>query len=112
PGQGIPNLVYFNTLPIHHDGDYRDALAAFLAEGRGGIKTTNGQWIDSICYFTMAGEAYYQLGNLPAALASYNSALKLYVSYSDWMMRVQFPLAIQPALPGQIRATPWGQSKR
>ncbi|MBI3838798.1 MAG: tetratricopeptide repeat protein, partial [Planctomycetia bacterium] len=112
PGDGVPSRIYFNTFPLYFDGDYRNALSAFLSEGRGGIKTATSQWIDSICYFTMAGESYYQMGNLPAALDSYNSALKLYVAFSDWMMRVQFPLVIPPAITGTVRATPWGQSKR
>ncbi|HEV3137555.1 MAG TPA: hypothetical protein VGZ26_06615, partial [Pirellulales bacterium] len=109
---GVPSQIYFNTFPLYYDGDYRNALGAFMAEGRGGIKTATSGWVDSICYFTMAGESYYHLGNLPAALDSYNSALKLYVAYSDWMMRVQFPLVVSPAMVGAIRATPWGQSKR
>jgi hypothetical protein len=97
---------------LYYDGNYRDALAAFLNQGRAGIKTPVSRWIDSICYFTMAGECYYELGQLPAALDSYDSALKLYVAYSDWMMRVQFPPSILPATSGAIRAAPWGQSKR
>ena len=36
-------------------------------------------------------------GNCRRRLASYDAALKLYVAYSDWMMRVQFPQAIMPA---------------
>jgi tetratricopeptide (TPR) repeat protein len=112
PGDSVPSRVYFNTFPAYFDGNYRNALAAFLAEGRGAIRSPASPWIDSICYYTMAGECYYQLGQLPAALDSYNSALKLYVAYSGWMMRVQFPPAIMPANLGAIRAAPWGQSKR
>jgi hypothetical protein len=112
PGQSVPARSYLNTLPLHYDMQYRDALGAFLNESRSGIKTTTSQWIDSICYFTMAGESYYELGQMPQALESYTAALKLYVAYSDWMMRVQFPPAINPATSGVVRATPWGQSKR
>lgn len=111
PGDSIPSRIYFNTFPLYFDGEYRNALAAFLAESRGGIRSVNSRWIDSICYFTMAGECYYQLGQLPAALDSYNSALKLYIAYSDWMMRVQFPPSVT-ATVGATRAAPWGQSKR
>ena len=77
PGESVPRRVYFNALPIYHDGDYRNALGAFLHEERGGIKTANSLWIDSICYSTMAGECYYQLGQLPDALKQYDAALKL-----------------------------------
>src|SRR5262245_58467018 len=88
PGDTVPTRGYFTALPLYFDGDYRAAQPAFL--NAGAIKSPGGRWIDSICYFTMAGECHYQLGQLPAALESYNSALKLYVAYSDWLMRVQF----------------------
>ncbi len=110
-GDNIPSHAYFNTLPLYHDGDYRAARAAFLAESRGGLRSVGGGWIDGICYYTMAGECHYQLGQMQAALDSYNAALKVFVAYSNWMMRVQFPQAILPAT-GAVRATPWGQSKR
>jgi tetratricopeptide (TPR) repeat protein len=112
PGDGVPSRVYFNTFPLFFDGEFRNALGAFQAESRGSIHSPTSRWIDSICYFTMMGECYYQLGQLPAALDSYNSALKLYVAYSNWMMRVQFPPVIMPATVGAIRVAPWGQSKR
>ncbi|HEX3726838.1 MAG TPA: hypothetical protein VHV08_11375, partial [Pirellulales bacterium] len=106
PGQGVPSRIFLNTLALHYDGDYRSALNAFLSEASSSsIKTTTLQgttlrWIDSICYLTMAGESYYELGQLPQALASYDAALKLYVAYSDWMLRVQFPSNIAPAQVG------------
>jgi len=106
----IPSHAYFNALPAYYDGDYQNALNVFLNESRAS-KTPAGPWIDAICYYTMAGECYYQLGQLPAALDSYNAALKLYLAYSPWMMRVQFPASIGPAAVGS-RAAPWGQSKR
>jgi len=110
PGDSVPSRLYINTLPLYADGEYRAALGGFVSQG--GIKTASSRWIDSICYFTMAGECYYQLGQLKEALGAYNSALQLYVAYPDWMMRVQFPQAIGPATAGVVRATPWGQSKR
>ena len=61
-----PGVVLFVNSD-HVDGDYRAALAGFLNETRAGIKTPGSRWIDSICYLTMAGESYYQLGQLPAA---------------------------------------------
>ncbi len=113
PGVGgqIPSQVYFAALPAFYDGNYRDTLGVFLNEGRNGLKTANSQWIDAICAYTMAGECYHQLGQPLAALQQYDAALKLYVAYSDWMMRVQFPPTVTAA-GNPVRATPWGQSKR
>ncbi len=112
PGDTVPTRPYFLTLVVYNDGDYRNALAGFLSEQRGSIKYASFRWIDSICYYTMAGEAYYQLGQLAPALASYDAALKLYLANANWMMRVQFPAAILPTTVGNLRAAPWGQSRR
>ncbi len=106
PGDTLPTRFYFTTLPLQYDGDYRSALAGFLSEERGAIKFGTSLWIDSICFYTMAGEAYYQLGQLTQALASYDTALKLYLDNTNWMMRVQFPAAIIPATVGTLRARP------
>lgn len=107
----IPSTKYFTTFGTFYDGDYHDAVVSYLDEQRGSIKTANSRWIDSICYYTQAGECYYHMGQLPQALAQYTRALEMYCSYSDWMMRVQFPSAIRPsAMVGNM--TPWGQSRR
>jgi hypothetical protein len=110
-GGRVPSPLYFNALPVYYDGHYRDALGAFVNAGRNSIKNANRQWIDSIPYFAMSGECYYQMGQPQQALEQYNAALKLFVAHSNWMMRVQFPPAIAPAA-NPVRVTPWGQSKR
>ena len=68
-----------------------------------GIKTVQARWLDSIAYYTMVGEAYYRLGKYPEAMENYNSALRLYIQYADFMLRVQFPPEIQSGgrLPGE-----------
>lgn len=112
-GQGIPSIGYQATFRAYHEGEYRDALKSFTREGRGSIKNVQSRWIDAICYDTMAGECYYQMGQLPDALACYTSAVRLYVAFSDWMLRVQFPPTIRPATQSRVRERPtWGQSKR
>ncbi len=111
PAGQVPSQIYFTGLPTFYNGDYTDSLALFLGQTRNSVKTANSQWIDAIPYFTMAGECYFQLGQTQAALNQYDAALKLFVAYSDWMMRVQFPPAVAPAM-GAVQATPWGQSKR
>src|SRR5262249_32722957 len=75
PGDTVPSRRYFNLAPMFSEGDYRAALAAYAAETRSGIKIPGSSWIDSICYLTMAGECYYQLGQLKPALDSYDAAL-------------------------------------
>ena len=56
PGQTLPSQGYFATFGAYYDGNYRAALTSFVGQSQGGIRTASSQWIDSICYFTMAGE--------------------------------------------------------
>jgi tetratricopeptide (TPR) repeat protein len=108
----VPSQRYFNAFGLFYEGDYRDALDIFQDEGRGGIKTAQSRWIDSICYHTMTGECYYQVGNLAAALEHFTQALKLYSAFGDWMIRVQFPPGIQPQGLGARPVVPWGATRR
>lgn len=110
-GQGIPTATYHGTFYTFYDGDYKDALDLFKSELRGGIKTAQSRWIDSICYNTMVAECYYHTGNLDKALEHYTAALTLYLAFPDWMMRVQFPPAIRPA-QAHAQRIPWGVSAR
>ena len=96
-----------------YDGEYLDALKGFESESRSSIKTVQSRWIDSICYETMCGECYFQMGRLDAALQRYTNALELYRRFPDWMIKVQFSSpTIRPAFAGARKAVPWGQSSR
>ena len=108
-GRQIPSLSYKLVFPSLWDGDYQVALRGFQEECRMAIKTTQGFWIDSICYQTMVGECYFRTGDLGRALDCYTAAVRLYLAFPDWMRCVNFP-AIRP-LNAQ-RATPWGVSTR
>lgn len=110
-GRSIPSDSYWATMNVYYAGEYKDALDGFLAEGRGAIKTANARWLDSICYHTMAAECYYQQGDMNKALEYYTAALKLYVQYADWMIRVQFE-AIRPPAASTLKRVPWGASAR
>ncbi len=108
--RNIPSLGYHAAFLDYYDGEYKDALKDFQYEGRGAIKTPQSRWIDSICYETMVGECYYQMGHLSRALEHYTAAVKLYVAFSDWMIRVKFPTTIRQAST-RVRI-PWGASLR
>ena len=51
-------------------------------------------------------------GRVGQALDAYTDALRLYVMYPDWMMRMNFSPNIRPAGAGSRKAVPWGVSKR
>jgi CHAT domain-containing protein len=109
-----PTALYWGYLNEYYDGAFRGSLADFLNEAQtGSIKAGAVRWIDSICYHTMAGDSYYQLGKYGPALDQYTIALNLYVQHADWMIRVQFKPTVAPNVAGNaVAAVPWGASKR
>ncbi|MCA9246185.1 MAG: hypothetical protein KDA42_03690 [Planctomycetales bacterium] len=110
--KSVPPLSYYYAKNELYSGEYGDALRGFQDESRGAIKTTQSRWIDSICYYSMIGECYYQIGEYGNALESYTAALRLYASFSDWMIRVQFPRTLAPDLGRASAKIPWGASQR
>jgi CHAT domain-containing protein len=110
--QAVPTITYYAAKHELYAGNYADALQDFVSETRGGIKTAQSSWIDSICYRAMLGECYYHMGNYPKAMDNYNAALRLYVAFSGWMLRVQFPITIGPDNSRGRQAVPWGPSTR
>ena len=67
------------------------------------IKTAQSRWIDSICYETMQGECYYQMGMYPEALAHYTNALETIPGLSQ--------LAVPGYLSGRSVPTSAGRSR-
>jgi CHAT domain-containing protein len=108
-----PTDSYYQYFGPFYDGEYKDALRGFQSESRGSIKSAQSRWIDSICYETMCGECWYQVGSFDKALEHYNNALQLFVRFSDWMLKVRFTeTSVRPASVGARKAVPWGVSTR
>ena len=112
----VPTKSYHAAFADFYDGDYRSALERFKAESRGAIKGPQSRWIDSICYETMQGECYYQMGVYPDALAHYTAALELFQAYPTWLAQVVFqPMRADTSMrkppPWQVRRlqAPLGQ---
>ncbi len=110
-GRQIPSQNYFQHFAALYDGEYKDALELFKSDLSGAIKTSQSRWLDSICYYTMVGEAYYHLADYGKALDNYNAALQLATAFPNWMVQVQFPATVSPQAPG-VRTIPWGKSAR
>jgi tetratricopeptide (TPR) repeat protein len=108
-GREVPSSAYFAALEQLNQGDLEGANAAFLGVSTAGIKSANGQWIDSICPYAMAGECCYQLGRHADAIDQFRRALQLYKGYSNWLQRVEFPASLAAGNPTVV---PWGQSTR
>ncbi len=108
----VPPAEYYMAFGAYYEGDYRDALDGFQSAFRGGIRSTEGRWVDSICYHAMMGECFYQMGDAPKALDQYNSALRLAIAHKGWMLRVEFPDLIQPSASSVRSTITWGATQR
>jgi tetratricopeptide (TPR) repeat protein len=111
-GRDYPNQAFYNAFGSVAEGDFVSAAKLFQNAGRGGYRSSQGRWIDSICYYTMLGEMYFQLGNYDQALQNYNQALQLYLANPDWMRLVDFPTTIGPDRTAAQARINWGPSKR
>jgi tetratricopeptide (TPR) repeat protein len=110
--KSVPHDGYFSGFGYYYDGDFKDSWQWFREAARSGFASTEGRWIDSICFHTMLGESLYQQGDLAGALEQYTSAIKLFLAYRDWMLTAEFPPNIEPepnVLKTQIT---WGKSTR
>src|SRR4029078_765410 len=100
PSRSAPHDGYWTCFGSFLHGDFRTAAKSFREAARDGIMnistTAPGPWIDAICYHAMIGECHYQMGNLPGALDEYTAALKFFLAHRDWMLRIEFPPAIDP----------------
>jgi tetratricopeptide (TPR) repeat protein len=101
-----PSDAYEAVFGDFYDGEYKLALDRFLATGRGAIRTSQSRWIDSICYETMCGECYYQMGLNSQALTHYTSALEIYLLFPNWLVQVNFPPQLR-ADPSLRKPIPW-----
>ena len=115
-GRGLPRSApgptYFTRFGAFYDGDYADAVRGFQSDSRSSIKTSQSRWIDSICYETMCGECYFQMGRFKDALDHYTAALSLFRNFSKWMTQVQFSAIRAVSSMNARKVCPWGASTR
>lgn len=107
----IPSDAYYQMFGAYYDGDYNSAARGFRDSGRGALASVEGQWVDSICYYTMMGECQYQMGDLAGALKQYTAACQLFLAHRDWMLRVEFPPGVDPENNPRVTVT-WGTPTR
>ena len=88
--RNLPSQSYYLGIPALYAGDYEDALRHFERGASGGFKFGQERFMDSACYWTMAGECHYHLGNYGQALQYYEQTIELlnYYSQGDWIDRI------------------------
>lgn len=108
--RSVPNEEHYDALTPYLGGDFVEASQAF--ESAPYVKSSRGVWIDSIAYHAMVGECLYHMGNLDAALQRYNTALRIYLQYPDWLTNIKIPGALKPSARAGRRGPVWGASSR
>jgi len=91
---GLPKAAYYQTFRQHYySGDLARANREFQQGYRTAYQFGDQRFLDSVCYLTMIGECNYHVGNYADALANYEQALKLYLSFNNgaWQSRIQPP---------------------
>ena len=89
--QSLPTAAYYSGFLPFYSADYGEALKLFERGSNSALKFgTEGRFMDSACYWTMAGECHYHMGNLPEAISYYEQALELLLSHArgDWAQRI------------------------
>ncbi len=110
--RSYPNDLYYAAYRLYYEGEYRDAGSAFRRAARGGVVSSRGRWIDSICYYTMMGECLYRMGKLDQALEQYGAALQLALQHEGWTARIRWPERIDVSQATIPRPPTWGPSQR
>ncbi|MCA9264443.1 MAG: tetratricopeptide repeat protein, partial [Planctomycetales bacterium] len=112
-GTAHPSQGYYAAFGQMYRGEYASARKTFESAARSGVRSVDGRWIDSVCYYAMLGECYYQEGDLASALTNFEAALGVFANQPAWMRVVQFPDTIAPsARKTTSKAVPWGNSAR
>lgn len=95
PGQfrnpSLPSPAYYSGFIPFYSADYGDALKQFERGANSALKLgPDARFMDSACYWTMAGECYYHMGNFPEAIGYYEQALELLLTHArgDWAQRI------------------------
>lgn len=105
----IPSERYYDGFELIESGNFPEAIKFYQTELKRGERIGTAQWIDSICYYTMLGETYYQAGMLVDALDNYKAALTLSLEFPNWLGRVSLTTPVGSAVKSPA---PWGTGSR
>lgn len=107
----MPDPGYYVAVNEFYAGQYRDAERVFRRLTRTGVQAAQARWIDSICYNAMLGEVLYQQGRNAEALAAFDQACLMLLSYPNFLRSVRFD-DLRPEANPSHAVPPWGTSSR
>lgn len=115
PNKQYPSQEYYSAVTILENGELEDALAGFQEASQRAWRVGNIRFVDSIAPLVMAGECYFQQGNLTLALQQYEAAMTLQVEFTGWSSRLNANgLGGVGAnnVSAAMRGIQWGNSRR
>ncbi|MBL8870050.1 MAG: hypothetical protein JNK90_09655, partial [Planctomycetaceae bacterium] len=83
-----PSQEYYLGVTQLENGELENGLAAFREASQRAWHVGTIRFVDSIAPLVMAGECYYQQGNLTLALQQYEAAMSLQVDLVGWSTRL------------------------
>lgn len=83
-----PAQEYYLAVSQLENGELEEALAGFREASQRAWRIGNIRFVDSIAPLVMAGECYYQQGNLTLALQQYEAAMTLQIELGGWSTRL------------------------
>jgi|694.fasta_scaffold02686_13 tetratricopeptide (TPR) repeat protein len=84
----FPSSEYYLSNSLLADGQIEQAAAGYRDSLRNSYRVGTTRFVDSIPALVMAGECFYQQGNLTAALQQYESAMMLAIDSAGWSQRI------------------------
>lgn len=111
-GRTVPDAAYFAALEELYDARPDRAVRGFQGELRGGIRTLQARWIDSICYHTMLGESRYRQHAYGPALEQLDAAIDLFLANRDWLQTVRLDPPVREDISLGRRLPAWARPRR
>ncbi|MEQ1904393.1 MAG: CHAT domain-containing protein [Pirellulaceae bacterium] len=115
PTGSYPAPQYYAFFADYYDGEYKRSFKDY-GTTPGAFRQGSTRFLDSACYWTIAGECQFHTGNFDGAIELYEQSLALYLEHqsASWQQRVQQPIVVNNALPNAVQRTniTWGQPKR
>lgn len=111
-GGTVPREDYDAARIDYWEGDVAAAVKSFQQGQKSSLNMGGTYWVDSLCYYTMVGECFHQLGDYQNALAAHTAALEIYLAYPDWLSAATFPPTVASISNIPRHAPSWGPSKR
>lgn len=107
----VPQGEYYMVYVRLDEGELAEALKFANDALRGSPKGANGRYIDAICYHVAIGESLYKQGRFADALQQYDNALRQFLLWPQWPLKVDWTPAQQIRTQQQVNI-PWGRTSR